>query len=200
MLALSTSCADAGKPLDRVVASFRDLPVRAVALHRPAEAAEARRLAAFAKGVRVVAVFGDEPGADVGAPILVVDGGPAGEDREASLEDLCRRLHRWRDWQVALRTPAAEGHHPAPDEVALVREALGNVGYWHDADRGGEAYLEAAARDLFGASFDPLRDIDLPGLRDALPRAAPAVVACGSGAPREEVAEALRCARGIFRV
>lgn len=199
MLALSTSCADAGRPLDRVVASFRDLGVQAVALHRPAEQAEARRLAALAKRVRVVAVFGDEPGAEVGAPILVVEGGPAGDDRGASLEDLCRRLHEWRDRKVALRTPAAAGHHPAPAEIALVREALGHVGYWHDADRGGEAYLEAAAHDLLGASFDPLRDIDLPGLREALPRAAPAVVACASGAAREEVAEALRCARGIFK-
>jgi hypothetical protein len=199
VLALSTLCADADSPLDRVVASFRDLGVRAVALHRPALEAEARRLAAFAKHVRVVAVFGDGPGADVGAPILVVDGGPAGDDREASLESLCRRLHALRGWKVALRTPGAPDHHPAPGEIALVREAVAHVGYWHDADRGGEAWLEAAARDLLGASFDPLTDLDLAGLRDALPRAAPAVVACAPGTARDEVAEALRCASGIFK-
>lgn len=198
MLALSTSCADAEKPLDRVVASFRDLGVRAVALHRPAEPTEARRLAAFAKRVQVVAVFGDRPGADVGAPLLVVEGGPAGADREATLEDLCRRLHAWRGWKVALRTPPSPDHHPAPDEIALIREAVAHVGYWHDADRGGDAYLEAAARDLLGASFDPRTDPDLAGLREALPRAAPAVVALAAGTAGEEVAEALRCARGIF--
>jgi hypothetical protein len=199
LLALSTLCGDADALLDRVVASFRDLGVRAVALHRPAREAEARRLAAFAKRVRFVAVFGDEPGANVGAPILVVEGGPAGEDREASLEELCRRLHALSDWKVALRTPLAPDHHPAPGEIALVREALAHVGYWHDADRGGGAHLEEAARDLLGASFDPLTDLDLAGLRDALPRAAPAVVACAPGAAPDQVAEALRCARGIFR-
>ncbi|MHC4133661.1 MAG: hypothetical protein ACYTDU_11385 [Planctomycetota bacterium] len=198
MLALSTLCADADLPLDRVVASFRDLGVRAVALHRPALEAEARRLAAFAKRVHVVAVFGEGPGANVGTPILVVEGGQAADDREASLESLCRRLHALRDWRVALRTPPAPDHHPAPGEIALVSEALAHVGYWHDADRGGEVYLEAAPCDLLGASFDPLTDIDLAGLRDALPRAAPAVVACGPGTARDEVAEALRCARGIF--
>ena len=198
MLALSTLCADADRPLDRVVASFRDLGVRAVALHRPAQTVEARGLAAIARMARVVAVFGEAPGADVGTPLLVVEGGPAADDREVSLESLCRRLHALRDWRVALRTPPASDHHPAPGEIALVREALGHVGYWHDAARGGEAYLEAAARDLLGASFDPLTDVDLAGLRDALPAAAPAVVACASGTARDEVAEALRCARGIF--
>jgi hypothetical protein len=198
LLALSTVCADADWPLDRVVASFRDLGLRAVALHRPALEAEARRLAAFAKRVSVVAVFGEEPGANVGTPILVVEGGPAAEDREASLEDLCRRLHALRGWRVALRTPPAPDHHPAPGEIALVSEALAHVGYWHDADRDGEAYLEVAAGDLRGASFDPLADLDLAGLRDALPRAAPAVVACAPGAAKDEVTEALRCARGIF--
>jgi hypothetical protein len=199
VLALSTLCAAADRPLDRVVASFRDLGVGAVALHRPALEAEARGLVALARRVPVIAVFGDEPGADVGAPLLVVEGGPAGADREASLDDLCRRLHALRDWKVALRTPPAVDHHPAPDEIALVREALGHVGYWHDAARGGDAWLEAAARDLLGASFDPLGHVDLVGLRDALPRAAPAVVACASGTARDEVAEALRCARGIFK-
>jgi len=198
LLALSTLSADADLPLDRAVAAFRDLGVRAVALHRPALEAEARRLAAFAKRVRVVAVFGEGPGANVGAPILVVEGGPAADDREASLESLCRRLHPLRGWRVALRTPPAPDHHPAPGEIALVREALAHVGYWHDSDRGGEAHLEAAARDLLGASFDPLASIDLAGLRDALPRAAPAVVACAPGTARHDVAEALRCARGIF--
>ncbi|MHC4817650.1 MAG: hypothetical protein ACYTF8_06320, partial [Planctomycetota bacterium] len=130
---------------------------------------------------------------------LVVDGGPAGDDREASLESLCRRLHALRGWKVALRTPGAPDHHPAPGEIALVREAVAHVGYWHDADRGGEAWLEAAARDLLGASFDPLTDLDLAGLRDALPRAAPAVVACAPGTARDDVAEALRCASGIFK-
>jgi hypothetical protein len=199
VLALSTLCAEADRPLDRVVASFRDLGVRAVALHRPALEAEARGLAVLAKRARVVAVFGDEPGANVGVPLLVVEGGPAAPDREASLEDLCRRLHALRDWKLALRTPPAADHHPAPDEIALVREAVGHVGYWHDAARGGDAWLEAAARDLLGASFDPLADTDLVGLRDALPRTAPAVVACAPGTARDEVAEALRCARGIFK-
>ena len=198
MLALSTLCAEADRPLDRVVASFRDLGVRAVALHRPAQKAEARGLAAIARMVRVVAVFGGEPGADVGTKLLVVEGGPAADDREASLESLCRRLHALRDWTVALRTPSAPDHHPAPGEIALVREALGAVGYWHDAARGGEAHLEVAGRDLLGASFDPLTEVDLAGLRGALPTAAPAVVACAPGTARDEVVEALRCARGIF--
>ncbi|MHC4818096.1 MAG: hypothetical protein ACYTF8_08580 [Planctomycetota bacterium] len=198
LLALSTLCADADRPLDRVVASFRDLGVRAVALHRPAQKAEARGLAAIAKMARVVAVFGGEPGADVGTKLLVVEGGPAADDREASLESLCRRLHALRDWTVALRTPSVPDHHPAPGEIALVREALGNVGYWHDAARGGEAYLEVAGRYLLGASFDPLAEVDLAGLRGALPAAAPAVVTRAPGTARDEVVEALRCARGIF--
>jgi len=199
VLALSTLCADPDRPLDRVVASFKKLDVRAVALHRPALEAEARGLAALARRGRIVVVFGDEPGVPVGAPLLVVEGGPAADDRETSLEDLCRRLHALRDWKIALRTPPGPGHHPAPDEIALVREALGHVGYWHDAERGGEAWLEVAARDLLGASFDPVSGVDLAGLRDALPRAAPAVVACAPGTARDDVIEALHCARGIFK-
>jgi hypothetical protein len=199
VLALSTQCSDPDLALDRAVASFQDLGVRAVALHRPAADEEARRLAGLAKRVRVVAVFGEAPGADVGAPVLVVEGGAAGADREASLEDLCRRLHALRAFQVALRTPPGPDHHPAPDEVALVREALDHVGYWHDADRGGAAYLDVAARYLLGASFQPLTDVDLVGLRDALPRRAAAVVVCPPRAAPDEIRQALHCARGIFR-
>ena len=127
--------------------------------------------------------------------MLVYLGKPKASSDASSL---CRRLHALRDWTVALRTPLAPDHHPAPGEIALVREVLGHVGYWHDAARGGEAYLEVAGRDLLGASFDPLTEVDLAGLRDALPAAAPAVVACASGTARDEVVEALRCARGIF--
>jgi hypothetical protein len=195
VLALSTACAAEELPLDRAVESFRDLGVAAVALHRPPSPEEARALRPLARRVRLVAIFGDEPGADVGAPILVVEGGPAGEDREASLEALCRRLHALRRFKVGLRTPAEPGHHPSPEEVALVHETLRHVGYWHDAARGGEEHLALAERHLLGASFDPLSAVDLAGLADALPSYAPAVVACDP----ERVRDAVRRARGFFR-
>jgi len=194
MLAFSTACAAGHLPLDRAVLSLRDTGIRAVALHRPPTAAEARALRGIAHGLRFVAVFGDAPGADVGAPVLVVEGGPAAEDREASLDALCRRLHAFRGLRVALRTPRDADHHPAPGEIELVREVLPFAGYWHDVARGGAAHLEAAARFLFGASLDPLRTDGLKALRDALPGGAPVVIVC----PPEECAEALRCARGVL--
>lgn len=193
MLALSTRCGDRGQPLDAIVGSFRPLGVRAVALHRVPTTDEVAGLAPLARLVKFVALFGEEN--PIGAPLLVVDGGEAAGDRHASLEALCRRLHRLKDWRVALRTPAGPDDHPAPDEIALVHEALPFVGYWHDADRSGAAHLEAAGRLLLGASFHPLGTVDLAGLREALPAAAPAVVAC----PPDEAAEALRCAQGYFR-
>jgi hypothetical protein len=177
-----------------------DLDVRAVALHRPAAAAVVRALAGVARRVPVVAVWGDHPGADVGAPVLVVDGGSASpEDRERSLEALCRRLHAVpRPLRVALRTPPSPDHHPSPAEVALVCEAVKRAGYWHEPDRGGAAFLEAAARYLQGASGHPLHLADLAGLRDALPRRAPFVVVCPAGTPRAVLVEALSCAAGVF--
>jgi len=198
LLALSTSCAPPDLDLDRAVAAFHDLRVRAVALHRAARPEEASRLARQARRVAIVAVWTELAPGDLGRPILVVDGGPAAADREASLEALCRRLHALREFPVALRTPAAgETEHPAPFELALVHEAARHVGYWHDATRGGAAYLDAAGPLLRGASFHPLHDVDLVGLRDALPAAGPAVVDC-PGASRVETVEALRRARGVF--
>ncbi|MDH3593125.1 MAG: hypothetical protein OER88_14665, partial [Planctomycetota bacterium] len=156
-------------------------------------------LARLARRVRCVAVFGAAPGANVGASVLVVEGGAADDDRERSLDALCRRLHALRGIRIALRTPLDASHHPAPEEVALVQEAVRHVGYWHDATRDGAAHLETAARYLEGASGHPLEIADLPGLRDALPRLAPFVVACPPGTDGEELDEALRCARGVFR-
>ena len=195
MLALSTQCAGPDLSLPDALASFRELGVRAAVLHRMATAEEARALAGLARRIAVVAVFGDEPGPGVGARILVVEGGPVGEDRDRSLEELCRRLHALRDYEVALRTPPDAGHHPAPHELALVREALAHVGYWHDAGLGGDDYLDAGARYLLGASFDPLGGVDLPGLHDALPQAAPATVVCEPDAVRDALARA----RGFWR-
>ncbi|MHC4342784.1 MAG: hypothetical protein ACYSX0_21540, partial [Planctomycetota bacterium] len=75
--------------MERAVRSFRDLHVPAIALHRPAEPEEARALAVLAHGLRIVAVFGERTGGDLGRPILIVEGGPARTgDREASLEAL----------------------------------------------------------------------------------------------------------------
>jgi hypothetical protein len=195
VLALSTACAQEDLALDLAVASFRDVGVAAVALHRPPTAEEAKALVPLARRVRIVAVFADEPFPDVGAPILVVEGGPADEDREASLDALCKRLHSLRRFKVAMRTPPDEDHHPSPEEVALVHETLRHVGYWHDAARGAEEYLALAERYLLGASFDPLEDVDLPGLADTLPAYAPAVIVCEP----ERVREAVRRARGHFR-
>ena len=203
MLALSTSCVPEGWSLDRAVASFRDLHVRAVALHRAAREEEVVPLASFARRVGIVAIFGAVPLPGESGPVLVVEGGDAGEDREASLEELCRRLHTLRDFSVALRTPEHAGRHPSPEELEWVHSSLGHVGYWHDATRGGEEFLgeeflEAGQRLLRGASFHPLDDTDLRGIRDALPSGAPAVVACPPGTPSAEVRSALDRARGCF--
>jgi len=195
VLAVSTACAPDGLPLPEAVESFKDLAVAAVALHRPASPAEADALRPLSRRVHFVAVFGDVPGADVGAPILVVEGGPAEEERDTSLDALCRRLHALGRVRIALRTPANRLDHPAPEEIELVHDSLRNVGYWHDATRGGTEYLALAERYLLGASFDPLEDFDLAGLADALPARAPAVIVC---AP-ERVREAVRRARGFFR-
>jgi hypothetical protein len=119
--------------------------------------------------VRIVAVFSDEPGPDTGAALLVVEGGAAGEDREASLDALCRRLHGLRRLKVGVRTPADEEHHPSPDEMVKIHETLRHVGYWHDASRGGEEYLTVAERFLLGVSFDPL-EADVQGLPPSRPR------------------------------
>jgi hypothetical protein len=99
---------------------------------------------------------------------------------------------------VALRTPRDADAHPSPAELRLVHEAVRHVGYWHDVARGGGEWLDAAGRLLRGASFHPLETPDLAGLRDALGGGMPAVVACPAGTERAEVAEALRCARGVF--
>lgn len=196
LLALSTQCAPADWPLDRVLSSLRDLGVRGWALHRPPTPAELRRLPA---PLRVVAVFGEAPAKGLDAARLVVEGGPAGEDREASLLALLRRLHALRPLRVGLLPPLAAGDHPAADEIEVVCSDLAHVGYWHDAARAGPGYLDAAGRRLVGASFDPRADVDLAGLRDALGRDRPAVVTCPPGTPRREVEEALRRARGVFR-
>jgi hypothetical protein len=200
LLALSTRCAPEDWPLDRTVASLRELGVEALALHRPATPEEARALVPWTRRVRIVAVFGDEPGGSLRVPLLVVEGGPAGPDRESSLEQLCRRLHALRAPALALRTPESPEDHPAPEEIALVAESLRNVGYWHDAQRGGGEYLHAAAGLVRGASFHPLVCDDLVGIRDTLSSAAPAVVDCPPGTSKEELREALGHARSYFRV
>lgn len=180
------------------MASFRAFDVRAVALHREPSVEEIAGLRPIARHFRIVAVFGADTHTRGGGAILVVDGGVAGEDRERSLEELCRRLHRLREFPVALRTPEDGSHHPAPYEVEMVRSSLPNVGYWHDADRGEQEYLEVAQRWMRGASFHPLTDVDLAGIRDALPRGAPGVVACPPETSMAEVKEALARARGYF--
>jgi len=82
--------------------------------------------------------------------------------------------------------------------LALIRSDLKSVGYWHDLARGGEAYLDAASRWLMGASFHPLEEADLVGIRDALPASAPAVIDCPESTSREEIREALARARSYF--
>jgi len=173
VLGISTRCAPEDYELDRAVRSLAALRVDAFALHREPSAGELRRLA----GARVVAVFA--------------------ENRERSLEELCRRLHGL--GRLALRTPPDAEHHPAPGEIALIAAELRHVGYWHDATRGGEAYLEAAGAHLFGASFHPLEVEDLVGLRTALPDRAPAIVDCPPTMSKEELREAVRRAQGYFR-
>lgn len=194
MLALSTACAAEDLTLDAAITTFKDLGVGAVALHRAPTPEEARALVPLARRVRIVAVFCDAPGPDIGAPLLVVEGGPAGEDRDASLDALCRRLHGLRRFKIGLRTPPDEEHHPSPDELEKIHDMLKHVGYWHDASRGGEEYLTVAERYLLGASFDPL-EADVQGLADAMPTFAPAVIVCEP----ERVREAIRLARVHFR-
>jgi len=200
VLALATSHAEPDAALSEVVEAMRPLGVRAVALHREVEPGEERSLAAYARMVRFVAIFGSRPLPGADRLVLVVEGRPAAGDRERSLEELCRALHPLRRWglTVALRTPADPGAHPAPSELAQIAGALPFVRYWHDAARGGAAYLEAAGALLAGASFHPLGDVDLPGIRDALPSSGPAVVACPGGTPANELREAWACARGVF--
>jgi hypothetical protein len=199
LLALSTRCAPADESLDRTVAALRDFGVGALALHRPPVPEEARGLRQMRKRPRIVAVFTDAAARDLGRPVLVVEGGPADEeDREASLLALCRKLHALREFDVALRTPDGDARHPSPHELVMVQSELKNTGYWHDTARGGDEYLDEAARWLKGASFHPLEYDDLGGLRDALPASAPAVVDCPPGTSNEELAEAIARARSVF--
>jgi len=189
-LALSTSCGAPDRPLAAVIASFAPLGIDALALHRHPAGPLPLRL-------RVVAVFGDGTGSLGGAPLLVVEGGPADpEDRERSLEDLCRRLHGLKAPAVALRTPSG-AQHPSPEDWELIHEALPKVGYWHDVARGGEEYLEVA--EPVGASFDPLDVPDLVALRGVLGAAAPAVIDLPPGSGRDRIVESIACARGVFR-
>jgi len=201
-LALSTSCGAADAALPVVLAGFRELDVRAIALHRRPTSAELDELAALARRVPFVAVFGDGSGANAGSPLLVTDAGPAPEDpaeRERALEDLCRRLHALAWPAIALRTPASAAEFPAPHEIQLIREALPKVGYWHDVARGGEAHLEACGDAIRGASFDPFLYTDLRGLKSALGERTPAVVTLASGVSWGMVREGVACAGAVFR-
>jgi hypothetical protein len=184
-IALSTSCGPADRSLTAIVDSFAALDLAAVALHRHPVRERFR--------VPIVAIFGDGSGALAGVRLLVVDAAPSdAENRDRSLEELCRWLHGVRAPSVALRTPLDR----TPAEIALIREALPKVGYWHDAARGGEEFL--AAVDPVGASFDPLETSQLLLLRSALAARAPAVVALPTGCERERIVESLACARGVF--
>lgn len=197
MLALSTCCRTSKEPLDRSLVALRASGAPAFALHRAPTAEEARGIASLRTFARVAAVFG-APGADVGCRLYVVEGPKAGPDRERSLEEFCRTLHRWRDLSIAVRTPPDGEHHPSPAELPLLREALRNAGYWHDPDRGGAEFLDVGAPFLLGASFDPLRLEDLRALRDALPAAAAKVIELAAGAGAETIRDALSRARGVF--
>ncbi len=194
MIALSTACAGQDD-LAACLTAFHGLEAEAAALHRPARREEAPALAALARRWHYAAVFG-AGGADVGCRLVVLEGGPAGTDRERSLEELCRRIHALRGARVALRTPLDPAHHPSPAEIGLIASEVKGTGYWHEEARGGLAHLAAAGGHLLGASFDPLLESDLVALREALPAAAPKVILCRPGAP---LAEALRIALGIFR-
>lgn len=199
MLALSTLCLAPEDDLPRALRALPELSVDAAALHRPPRPLEVSRLVEATKRVRIVAVFGDACDG-VPVPLLVVDGGAAGADRERSLEALCRRIHAIRGARVALRTPSDPAReHPSPEEIAVVASEVRHAGYWHDAARGGASWLDAAGRALLGASFDPLSGADLRGLRDALQASAPAVVTLAPGAPRPALLEAIRLARSVFR-
>jgi len=177
--------------LDRAVAALGELCGFA-ALHRAPSPAESRGLAGLTKAPVIVAVCSDQP---LGRALLVVDGGAAAEDREASLLELCRRLHALRGFDVALRPARDEACHPSPAEIELIWSEVKHVGYWHETAWAGTEYLEAGARRLKGATFHPLEFDGLGELRDALPAAAPAVIEC----PPAHAADALRHARGWFR-
>jgi len=99
-----------------------------------------------------------------------------------------------------LRTPGSSNEFPAPGEIALIREALPKVGYWHDTARGGDEYLEACGAAICGASFDPFVFTDLRALDSALGARSPAVVTLASGIGAGMVQEGVRCAGAVFRV
>lgn len=199
MLAISTHACPRDLPLADAVRSLRDLGLDAIALHRPPHDAEVAALAQVARRVRIVAVFG-APHAEIPCRLVVVEGGEvSGDDRGTSLEALCRRLHALRDYTVAVRPPPDENHHPWAREIPLLAGAVKHVGYWHEPARAGSDYLDQAAPFLKGASFHPLSGVDLVGLRDALPGSAPAVIACSEGTDHEELQEAVRYARRVFR-
>lgn len=200
-LALSTSFGPPDASLATIVAGFRELDVRACALHRQPQPSELASLAPLARRIPFVAVFGDGSGPQAGARLLVTDGGVAPDDatqREHALEELCRRLHSLAWPAIALRTPASASEFPAPHEIELVREALPTVGYWHDSSRGGEAHLEECGDAIFGASFDPFLTSDLRGLGSALGERAPAVVTLAAGVEWGMVQEGVACARAVF--
>jgi hypothetical protein len=201
-LALSTSFGPSDASLPAIVAGFRELDVKACALHRHPRPEELQELAPLARRIPFVAVFGDGYGPQAGALLLVTDGGAAPEDpaqRERALEELCRRLHSLAWPAIALRTPASASEFPAPREIQLIREALPRVGYWHDTARGGEAHLEACGDAIRGASFDPFLHGDLRGLSSALGERSPAVVTLASGVDWGMVREGVACARAVFR-
>ncbi len=199
MLAISTHACPRDLPLAEAVASLRDVGLDAIALHRAPHGAEIAALAQVARRARIVAVFG-EPCSGLSCRLVVVEGGAvSGDDREVSLEELCRRLHAFRDYSVAVRPPPDENHHPLAHEIPLLAAAVRHVGYWHEPARAGDDYLDQAASYLKGASFEPLSGVDLAGLRDALPASAPAVIACGEGTNTEGLKEAVRYARRVFR-
>jgi hypothetical protein len=199
VLALSTLCVPPEWPLPRAVAALRGFDVGGIALHRPSSAGEAPELRRLLPASRLVAVFGDGPGAEVGAPLLVVEGAPAAGDREQAILALLRRVHALRPLPVAVRAALDPDGVPAAAELPLLFSELAAVGYWHDASRAGDAYLDAAGGRLLGASFDPRGEADLAPLAEALGRGRPAVVACPPGTPRREVEEAIRRARSWFR-
>jgi hypothetical protein len=199
VLALSTLCVPPDWTLPRAVAALRGIDVDGIALHRPPAAGETAELRRVLPASRLVAVFGDGPGAGAPAPLLVVEGVPAAADREQAILALLRRVHALRPLPVAVRAAPDPDGVPAAGELPLLLSELAALGYWHDASRAGDAYLDAAGGRLLGASFDPRGEADLAPLAGALGRARPAVVACPPGTPRREVEEAVRRARSWFR-
>lgn len=188
--------------MPEIVASFRELAVGAVALHRPPDATEVRALAAQAQRRPVVVMFGEHATAPAGIPLVVVEGGAAPSDpaeRDRALEELCRRLHSREGPALAIRTPIDAAAFPSPRELPLLREALPRVGYWHDLARGGDEFLESCGAMLCGASFDPFAAASLKGVCEVLGDRAPAVVALPCGTGSATVREALAYAGSIFR-